>query len=345
LGKLVILEGNPDLGKSLLSLDWCARLSTGRPFPDCSSSVEPASALVLSTEDAAQDTIVPRLERLGADMSRVFVWQQEGEDEEWPWRFPRDVDKLDTALSQTGARLAVLDPLMAFFDERVLYTSDHSVRRALGPMIQVAQKHQCALLVHRHLKKEGSSQAIFRGLGSIAFMAVCRYSMLVERDPKVPSRSVLAQVRHSLTGSQPSLAYQITAKDGGLPTVTWLGHSPYSANDLLVQMGRKPKESPQAADFLEHFLADGPRTSQEVWKAAKKAGVSWRTLERAKKPLDIRCRREYRHGQPVSYWLLDGQELGPEHYDGHEIDSVLRELRRRGVPSTRPLDEEDDKEW
>jgi len=34
LGKLVLMDGDPDLGKSLLALDLCARLSTGRPFPD-----------------------------------------------------------------------------------------------------------------------------------------------------------------------------------------------------------------------------------------------------------------------------------------------------------------------
>lgn len=33
-GKPVLLGGDPDLGKSLITLDLCARLSTGRPFPD-----------------------------------------------------------------------------------------------------------------------------------------------------------------------------------------------------------------------------------------------------------------------------------------------------------------------
>jgi len=30
LGKLALLDGDPDLGKSLIALDLCARLSTGR---------------------------------------------------------------------------------------------------------------------------------------------------------------------------------------------------------------------------------------------------------------------------------------------------------------------------
>src|SRR5215469_2047518 len=85
LGKLLILDGDPDLGKSLISLDLCARLSTGRPFPDGQAGLGPANALVLSAEDTAADTIVPRLHRLGADLQRVFVWQRERDDEDWPW--------------------------------------------------------------------------------------------------------------------------------------------------------------------------------------------------------------------------------------------------------------------
>src|SRR5437667_12607223 len=81
LGKLLILDGDPDLGKSLIALDLCARLSTGRPLPDGQPGPGPANALVLSAEDNAADTIVPRLRRLGADVQRVFVWQRDADDE------------------------------------------------------------------------------------------------------------------------------------------------------------------------------------------------------------------------------------------------------------------------
>jgi hypothetical protein len=67
LGKLAILDGDPGLGKSLLTLDLCARLSTGRPFPDGSPGPGVSNALVLNAEDSAADTIRPRLQALGAD--------------------------------------------------------------------------------------------------------------------------------------------------------------------------------------------------------------------------------------------------------------------------------------
>ena len=34
LGKTALLEGDTGLGKSLLTLDLCARVTTGRPWPD-----------------------------------------------------------------------------------------------------------------------------------------------------------------------------------------------------------------------------------------------------------------------------------------------------------------------
>jgi hypothetical protein len=325
LGKLTILDGNPDLGKSMLALDWCARLSSGRAFPDCETAMGPATALVLSAEDAAEDTIAPRLERLGADMSRVFIWQREGADEGWPWRFPRDAYLLEATLKRTGAHLVVLDPLMAFLNHRLLY-SDAGVRQVLGPLMHVAERHQCALLLHRHLNKQGRGQALYRGLGSIAFMAACRFAMLVERDPEDGSRCVLAQVRHSLAPPQPSLLYQIVAAPGELPTV---------ANELLARACQEAKPRDESADFLERFLSAGPRTYSDVRIAAQKAGLAFRTVERAKKALRIRSQRVYRHGQPVSYWLLDDQELGPEHYDGYLVDHMLRKLRE-GAPLEEP---------
>jgi hypothetical protein len=339
LGKLVILDGDPDLGKSLLSLDLCARLSTGRPFPD-GPGPGPANALVLSAEDTAADTIVPRLHRLGADLGRVFVWQRQGDDEDWPWHFPAQAGRLDDALARTDARLAVIDPIMAFLDDSVLSASDQSVRRALGPLMHLADKHRCTLLL-RHLRKQGGPKALYRGLGSIAFVAACRFAMLVARDPLVPGQCVLAPVRNSLGGPQPSLAYRLTAADGNLPVVEWLGVSPVAA-DALVGGGARGGEGQRerAAVFLEQFLAGGPRTAHDIWEAAQKAGLSARTVQRAKPGVGIRCRRVQVEGRFVSYWLLPGQQLPAELCGDDDLSPWLDELERRFPPRT-PLDEEE----
>src|SRR5262245_30955875 len=74
-GKLSLIDGDPDQGKSLLTLDLVARLTTARPWPDsppvpaavrsergCVSAPCPQSVLLIATEDGLQDTIVPRLQ-------------------------------------------------------------------------------------------------------------------------------------------------------------------------------------------------------------------------------------------------------------------------------------------
>ncbi|HMF12774.1 MAG TPA: hypothetical protein VKE94_10725, partial [Gemmataceae bacterium] len=161
------------------------------------------------------------------------------------------------------------------------------------------------------------------------------------RDPRTPDRCVLAQVRGSLAGPQPSLAYRLTAADGQLPIVEWLGTSPVSADELLAGAGPvPPSEHDEAASFLQEFLAAGPRTAREIWEAAQKDDHSERTLRRAKRTLDIRSRRVYDGKRPVSYWLLPGQEL-PDHFAcEREWDRWMADLEKQW-PSRTPLENDD----
>jgi hypothetical protein len=230
---------------------------------------------------------------------------------------------------------------MSFLDSSVACASDQSVRRALAPLLHLAEKHRCALLMQRHLNKQGGGRALYRGLGSIAFVATCRFAMLVARDPQTPGQCVLAQVRNTLGAPQPSLAYRLNSSDGGLPAVEWLGTSPVSADELLGGRPRsegRPRD--RAFDFLEKFLAGGPRSSRELWQAAQKVGLTARTLQRAKRRLGIRCRRIYENGQPVSYWLLRDQELPGGFTGDPELDRFFAEMEKKFPPPT-PLDEDD----
>src|SRR5712691_6250135 len=69
-GKLTILDGDPGLGKSLLTLDLAARITTGRPMPDGTPGVQ-GSVVLIAPEDGAADTIKPRVEAAGGDPSHI----------------------------------------------------------------------------------------------------------------------------------------------------------------------------------------------------------------------------------------------------------------------------------
>jgi hypothetical protein len=60
LGKLNLFVGNPEQGKSLVSLDAAARVTFGASWPDGTPG-SPAETLIVSCEDDPNDTVAPRL--------------------------------------------------------------------------------------------------------------------------------------------------------------------------------------------------------------------------------------------------------------------------------------------
>src|SRR5437870_4007575 len=50
LEQLSILDGDPGIGKSLLTIDLAARVTTGRPFSDGTGGGAPASVILLNAE-------------------------------------------------------------------------------------------------------------------------------------------------------------------------------------------------------------------------------------------------------------------------------------------------------
>jgi hypothetical protein len=342
LGKLAMLDGDPGLGKSLLALDLCARLSTGRPFPDDAPGAGPSNAIILNAEDGAQDTTRPRLQALGADLERIFLLHFEGASG-LPLRLPGQPALLDAALERTRALLVVLDPVVAFLDGSVCCNSDQGVRRALLPLVALAERHHCVVLLIRHLNKLAGGRALYRGGGSIGFLGVCRSGWLVGRDPGEPDRRVLAQVKNNLAPPQPSLAFTVQAPGGADPRLEWLGPSPLTADELLAgePVAAAMPRRDRARDFVADFLADGPRTAREVWEAARELGLSERTLYRAREPLQVRVERVQRGTARLDYWLLPHQRLPappPGGDDVPDLEQWLAPLREQFPPPT-PLDD------
>lgn len=64
-GKLTVLQGDPEEGKSTFVLNIVALLTQGRPMPDGYELQKPGVALYQCAEDGMADTIKPRLEKAG----------------------------------------------------------------------------------------------------------------------------------------------------------------------------------------------------------------------------------------------------------------------------------------
>jgi AAA domain len=338
LGHLAILDGDPGLGKSLVTLDLCARISTGRPFPDGQATGKPASVIVINAEDGARDIIPGRLIAAGADLSRVQVFDRE--PGEAFLRLPGQVRRLEDAIARSGARYVVLDPIMSFLDSSVNIASDQSVRAALAPLADLAQRHGCAIQMVRHLNKGRSKNALYRGLYSIGFIASCRLSWLIARDPQRVNQFVIAQPKNNLDSPQSSLTYTIEADETGNARIAWRGSSTLDDGDLMAGTPDRLRIRMRAQAFLLEFLKDGPRTTREIWEAAQPHRFSKATLDRARVSLKISTSRI--HGftpEQTNYWLLPSQPFTPAISDSPELDEQLRKLNETWAPRS-PLDEE-----
>lgn len=296
-GKLTILDGDPGLGKSTIALDWAARVSVGGgilggdPRP-------PRGVILISDEDDLGDTTVPRLEAAGADLTRVtqlHVVDEEG-NESIP-EFPRHGDLLEAAADEIDAGLIVIDPIVTYLGADINSHRDADVRRALAPVILVAQRRRASVLILRHLNKSGGGSAIYRGGGSIGFAGVARLGMLVAKDPEDESgrTGVLATYKTNVGVTPKSLAYQLESVPGtDVARVRWLGESNYRADSLLEAAPSDEERGlrSEAEEFLLAALAGGSVETRDLQRMAKDAAIGWRTVERAKAKLKVEAHRE-----------------------------------------------------
>jgi hypothetical protein len=104
-GKITVLDGDPDNGKTVLMMDLAAQLTTGSPMPD-GTSVEAAGAVILSAEDGEDDTIRPRFDAAGGDPRRVLLLSTipESNGEERLFVIPEDLSILERGIRQVGPR-------------------------------------------------------------------------------------------------------------------------------------------------------------------------------------------------------------------------------------------------
>jgi hypothetical protein len=290
LGKITMLDGDPSLGKSVTMLDIAARVSAGKDWPDGLTGPTARGVVLVCAEDDLSDTMLPRLEAAGANLSRVRAVELERDDEGRlrPLSIPRDMARLAGALDdlrKTAPALLVVDPITAYLGEKTNSNNDPSVRRALLPLAELAKERAVAVVLIRHLNKSGELSAMYRGGGSIAFTALSRSALVAARHPEEEGWNVLAQVKSNLARLSPSLAYCVVPSedDPDVPVVQWGGEVPFSADELLRGRDAR-KEAPErdkACAFLVEVLADGPMTATDVEKYARDAGITARTLKRA----------------------------------------------------------------
>jgi len=337
-GKLTVFEGNPDVGKSTVSIDIAARVSKGLKMPDQSRPelTGPAAVILVSAEDGAADTIRPRLNAAGADVSQVHLLtdveyiDDKGALRLRSWSMPDGLDVLKTLVVEKAARLVVIDPMNAFFSGAVDSHRDQDVRTALAPLARVAEETGAAVVLIRHLTKAGGTNAITRGVGSIGIIGAARSAVLFAKDPDDTAgrRRVMARAKGNLAPLWPSLEFELeSAHDHGCSRVRWLGVSDQSVARLLQDLmsPEERDELEEIAELLNQLVADGQGSVPiaNARKALSAAGyeMSSRTLRRARNKAGLETSKPAAFGGERSFVYPTGSSVASSQHTlaGHTV--------------------------
>ena len=320
LGKLTILDGDPGLGKSTLTLDLAARVTTGRQMPDGADGLtDPAGVVLLSCEDDLADTVRPRLDVAEAKVSRIV--HLSGVKDAEGTRLPTiaNLPALQQAIDAVDARLVVIDPLMAHLPSGADSHRDQDIRNSLAPLMEFAARTKVAILIVRHLNKSSGGNPLYRGGGSIGIIAAVRSALLVAPDPDEEDKCVLAQTKANLAEPMPSLSYAVVEQDD-VGRIVWHGDSEHDAAALLSPPADSERSAVQEAEsFLVDILSAGPVASKDVEREAREAGIAKPTLRRAKQNLEIKARKLGQPGSSGQAWqwvlperdCLEGAQTSP----------------------------------
>jgi archaellum biogenesis ATPase FlaH len=284
-GKITVIQGDPGDGKTTAVLAIAAAVTTGAALPETGAAASPMSVIFQTAEDGLADTVKPRLVQSGADCRRVIVIDESEKE------LTLSDLRIEQAITLTGAKLFILDPLQAYLGADVDMHRANEIRPVLKRIGAVAEKTGCAVVVVGHLNK-GTSKSQYRGLGSIDIQAAARSVLTVGRIKGKPYTRAIAQGKNNLAPEGKSIGFELDPATG----FRWLGAYPITIDELLS--GAMPEHDStydRAVAFLQTELAETEQPASLLFEKAEQQAISAKTLRNAKQALAIRSfKREKR---------------------------------------------------
>jgi len=289
-GKITVIQGDPGDGKTTVVLAIAAAVTTGAALPESKTAAEPMSVIFQTAEDGLGDTVKPRLVQSGADCERVIVIDESEKE------LSLSDLRIEQAITQTGAKLFILDPLQAYLGADVDMHRANEIRPVLKRISLIAEKTGCAVVVIGHLNK-GTNKSQYRGLGSIDIQAAARSVLTVGRVKGKPHTRAIVQGKNNLAPEGQAIGFELNPQTG----FQWIGTLSITIDELLSGvMPERDTTYDRAVDFLKTELADSDKPAAALYEKAAEQGISERTLRSAKQALGCRAvRRDNRW-----YWAV-----------------------------------------
>lgn len=301
ISKINLVSGDPGAGKTWFCLDLAARLSKCREWPDGSPCSSSENSLILSCEDGAADTFRPRLDKLNADSSKIFLLQS-------PLDLSSDSGRtaLVSEIVNRKPRLIIIDPILDF-SGKVNPNAVEKVRAMLTPLSEIAERTKAALILTSHLNKSSVMQAIYRTAGSASgWVGKARAVFLVVKDKEGQEddgrfRRIFAPIKSNLSAMEPKALFFHIRDNPGL-TYEQVPPDFDLEERLAVDHTEDAPQLDEARTFLKKLLKDGPLEATLILQQAQGANIKRKTLQRAKKLLGIKA---YHEGGTHGRWMWE----------------------------------------
>lgn len=299
IGKVNLIAGEPKTSKSMFSGGYmAAAVSRGGVWFD-GAPCERGRVLIVQAEDAADDTVVPRLVAHGANLNNIDILDHVRIGSLKAGFQFEHVDLLRKHIKKLGGvRLVILDPVGSFCGKADSH-KDTELRSLIAPLNPLAEEVGACFVLVAHFNKSGKGNALSRVMGSVAWTGVSRMVWTVTRDPEDRHKRVLAHAGGNVSKEMDGIAYRVetappfTANGvlfDDVGRIVYTGTVEGSADDQVSAQerhGPQPKERARAERWLRELLEASPRTAADVKKAARDAAISEATLRRAKEALGV----------------------------------------------------------
>jgi AAA domain len=316
-GKHTCITGEPGTGKSQLSIAIIAVVTTAGEWPCREGRAPLGSAIILSAEDGASDTIVPRLLAAGGDLSRVHVVSavRNSDGGLRALDLQHDLDLLERKIAEIGnVALVVVDPVSSYLGKADSHKNSE-VRGVLEPLSEMAERMRVAILSVTHFSKGGANnttKALHRFIGSIAFTGAPRAAFAVIDDAEHDGRRLFLHAKNNLARAPQGLAFRLgqcfIGDDIIASRIMWEAEPvTITADQALAADGvgtETRTAKTEAMDFLRDALAGGPMPVSQITRLAHDHGLTSKPLRSARKALKVKIERSGFGPGSKSLWSL-----------------------------------------
>lgn len=286
-GALTLLSGQPKAGKTQITLDCAARVSSGLSWATGEAG-EAGRAAVFELEDKGATSIVPRLRAMGADLENIVIRDAKS----GTLNLANDMEKVAAQLAEFGGvKLLTLSPLLSFFGHQA--SDDTEVRRRLAPLLKWAAETGTAIVGVLHPPKRPGQSLEAQFAGADTYRRAARSAWVVMPDPNDDEPNIKKKRRTlvcaGINGAPDDLSLFFRIKGATVDGISTSRIEWQDVADAPDEQSEREKvvNLPKVDTWLSAVLADGPRDAADLKAEAAAIGIPERTLYRAAKRLGV----------------------------------------------------------